>query len=474
MRRFFSAILVAASIAALWSCGGTDLDGPDSGTPQAPAAITLTPSGASVASEASKVSLSVNAPLRPVVSGLPSWIILVDGTFNNYNITFTLEVARNTAYEPRTASLTVTSGSLVSTFTLTQAAAEKPSGPGGDEGGDDGGDTEVNITPTLVTADPTDKAKALYEFILGQYGKKMISSVMADVNWNHTLADRVYTVTGKYPAMNCYDFIHINYSPANWIDYTDLTPVTEWADAGGIVSMMWHFNVPKKQGSEETTCTPGETTFRAKNIFKENTWENKWYYGQMDKVVEVILALQEKGVAAVWRPFHEAAGNATYKQQASWTTAWFWWGYDGADVFRKLWVNMFDYFASKGVKNLIWVWTTQNYNGNPSAYDRDASWYPGDKYVDIVARDLYGSSAADNYEEFSSIQRLYPTKMVALGECGTDVGTNTAFATIPSVWSGGAKWSWFMPWYGDCFPGDSWWKTAMSSTSVLSRSDVKY
>jgi hypothetical protein len=135
---------------------------------------------------------------------------------------------------------------------------------------------------------------------------------------------------------------------------------------------------------------------------------------------------------------------------------------------------MFDYFASKGIRNLIWVWTTQNYNGDSSKYNQDKAWYPGDNYVDIVARDLYGSTAADNKKEFEEIQKTYPTKMVALGECGTDAGAGKAFASIPSVWSAGAKWSWFMPWYGSNMPDTAWWKAAMSSGSVVSRSDVKY
>ncbi|MBR6423177.1 MAG: hypothetical protein IKS47_00625, partial [Bacteroidales bacterium] len=72
------------------------------------------------------------------------------------------------------------------------------------------------------------------------------------------------------------------------------------------------------------------------------------------------------------------------------------------------------------------------------------------------------------------IQKAYPTKMVTLGECGTDANSKTAFASIPQVWNAGARWSWFMPWYGDCMPSDSWWKEALGNPNVLSRSDVKY
>jgi hypothetical protein len=376
-------------------------------------------------------------------------------------------VAPNPAYESRSATLTFkATGATSATFSLTQAAAVQPEPEPG------------VISSTPVTEGATQKAQDLYTFLYNQYGKKTIPSVMAEVNWNHKLADQVYTQTGKYPAMNCYDFIHIYVPKNNWIDYTDLTPVTEWADAGGIVSLMWHFNVPvnasTKPGTDGSgvTCTPSETTFRASNVFQEGSWENKWFYEQMDKVADVILALQQKGIAAIWRPFHEAAGNATAKQQASWTKAWFWWGYDGADTYRKLWVTMFDYFASKGIKNLIWVWTTQNYNGDSSKYNQDKDWYPGAQYVDIVARDLYGQDKAANAKEFTEIQSTYPGKMVTLGECGKN--GDEAFAKIPDVWTAGAKWSWFMPWYGSNLPDASWWSNAMSSSCVLNRNDVNY
>ena len=339
------------------------------------------------------------------------------------------------------------------------------------------GTTAADIPSTPVTAS-SDAAKNLYAYFLDQYGKKTISSVMANVNWNNTCAENVYKITGKYPAMNCYDFIHICFSPANWIDYTDITPAKEWHDAGGIVQLMWHFNVPKSQGATDVTCTPSETTFKASNALVSGTWENKWFYEQMDKVIATILKLQDAGIAATWRPFHEAAGNACAKQQADWTKAWFWWGYDGADTYKKLWKAMYDYFKQKDVNNLIWVWTTQNYNGDSSKYNQDTDWYPGDEYVDIVGRDLYGYNATQNLQEFNEIKATYPNKMVVLSECGKDGGSNTELGTMTDIWNAGAKWGHFMVWYQggqgstDTMCSDDWWKEAMSSANVITRDKV--
>ena len=334
-----------------------------------------------------------------------------------------------------------------------------------------------NIPAEPVTA-ATDEAKKLYTFFLNNYGKKVVSSVMANVNWNNECAEKVFKLTGKYPAMNCYDFIHICFSPANWIDYTKITPVQQWVNDGGLVQLMWHFNVPKSEGSTDVTCTPSETSFKAANALIDGTWENKWFYGQMDKVVATLLKLQEAGIAATWRPFHEAAGNATARQQASWTKAWFWWGYDGAQTYKKLWVAMYDYFQQKGVKNLIWIWTTQNYNGNSQQYNQDTDWYPGDQYVDIVARDLYGVNAAKNAQEYAEIQAQYPNKMGALGECGRGDGGEAGL--IGDCFSQGALWSHFMVWYQggqgstDTMCSDAWWRDAMSNEYVITRDEVAF
>lgn len=355
-------------------------------------------------------------------------------------------------------------------------------------------DTENTNIATAPVAGTTEAAKRLYRYFRNNYGKKVISSVMADVAWNHSPADKIKkNISGKWPAMNCYDFIHIQVPDGNgWIDYSDITPVTEWVDAGGIVQLMWHFNVPKSEDTtvgtngSGVTCSPGETTYKASNVLVSGTWENKYFYAQMDRVIAVILKLQEAGIAATWRPFHEAAGNATAKQQANWTKAWFWWGYDGAETFKSLWIAMFDYFKQKGVNNLIWIWTTQNYNGNSANYHQDTDWYPGDSYCDMVARDLYGYTAAQNAQEFTEIQATYPNKMVVLGECGWDSNDKTGKpqGDIVECWNAGAKWGHFMVWYdgnagnkSGTMVSDAWWSSAMKKANadiVITRSQVKY
>lgn len=311
-------------------------------------------------------------------------------------------------------------------------------------------------------------AKALYEQLLGYYGRTMISGIMCDVAWNQKTAEQVKGWTGKRPVLNGYDYIHLAWSPANWIDYTDVTPVTSWTKDGGIVACMYHFNVPSSEANvpvdehdqknlEQMTCTPEKTTFKARNCFVDGTWEKAYYDRQINKLIDQIRLLQDAGVAILWRPYHEAKGNTGLYNGSG--KAWFWWGTDGPDVFKKLWLDMFNRFQQAGLHNIIWVFTDSTDN-------LSLDWYPGDEYVDIVGADVYNKTTAQACANvFKGLEKAYPHKMITLSECGN-------VADMQSQWNAGAKWLWFMPWYGggeQPHYTEAWWKQAANSSNVLMR-----
>ena len=49
----------------------------------------------------------------------------------------------------------------------------------------------------------------------------------ANVAWNTEMSEKVYGWTGKYPAINCFDYVHLpaSVAGADWINYGDITPV---------------------------------------------------------------------------------------------------------------------------------------------------------------------------------------------------------------------------------------------------------
>ncbi len=282
-------------------------------------------------------------------------------------------------------------------------------------------------TPVAATSA---KAVKLFNYLVDNFEVKTLSAMMANVAWNTEMSERVYGWTGKYPAINCFDYIHLPFSlaGAGWIDYGDITPVKDWADNGGIVAAMWHWNVPKKDPSSAPGVVPdyafykAETEFDAANATVEGTWENKVFVEDLKNVAACLKLLRDADIPVLWRPFHEAAGG------------WFWWGKDAAS-YKALWAAMFNCFKEAGLDNLIWVWTAET---------GDADWYPGDQYVDIVGRDIYNKGTADCVAEYNSVAGAYGNKIVSLSECGT-VGL---------------------------ISDEAWWKDAMSQEFVISREDL--
>lgn len=206
--------------------------------------------------------------------------------------------------------------------------------------------------------------------------------------------------------------------------------------------------IEKGGASDQYAFYKNGTTFDAANATVAGTWENEIFTSDLAKVATSLKQLQDAGIAVIWRPFHEAAGG------------WFWWGKD-AESCKQLWVAMFNYFQAEGINNLIWVWTSES---------DDESWYPGDAYVDIIGSDLYDKDTNACALTYQTEFGRYGHKVIALTECGT-VGL------LSEQWNTGARWAWFMPWYGTTEGGskhatDEWWKDAMSQDYVITRDQL--
>lgn len=313
--------------------------------------------------------------------------------------------------------------------------------------------SQFDITPTLCNANATEPTKKLYAYLVDNFGKNVISGAMADVAWNTKYADKMYEMTGKYPALNCFDFIHHNWSKplgnADWIDYTNTQVVEDWYNNNGIVACMWHWNVPASKDKADDlssyTCDMDKTTFKCRNAVKEGTWEHERVMRDLNVIADYLLKLQEKGIPVIWRPLHEARGNAGKYDGTG--KAWFWWGSNGKVFFKELWQLMYNTFKAKGVNNLIWVWTSEGAYEDKGVISNDADWYPGDEYVDIIARDYYCKDKTDEYhtslsKEYEELRKITNgKKLITMSECD-------AIPSMDNMMTDGAMWSWVMPWYG--------------------------
>jgi mannan endo-1,4-beta-mannosidase len=300
------------------------------------------------------------------------------------------------------------------------------------------------IVPDLVTPQPTESARKLYAFLRENFQKKTISGVMTGTLltgntplplFSQAEVAYIYSASGKRPALVGFDFMHSTGKESGGPWYkayssATLSMATKLWEEGGIPAFCWHWRNPLLNDNHfytDSTSFDLTTAFTNSSCTAWNTSSAayKAIIRDIDFVSGLLKQLQDKDIAVLWRPLHEASGK------------WFWWGAKGTVPCKALYRLMFDRMLENGVRNLIWVWTTDG---------ADYDWYPGDDYVDILGRDFYYSPRQANHSsligEFEALKNVFGTnKIITLSENGS----------VPypaNMQDDNAHWSYFMPWYG--------------------------
>lgn len=474
MRKFlylFSAVLLGFST---FSCGSDNNDNPDDPNP---GNVTLstrsctygdnkTLSGAEIDANTVK---SFTVTYSSTVTINPSVAITLNGASVSASISPTTSMSiiiPVTLQSGTNYTLTIPEGAIV------RSDNSKVSAPAYSVSFSTIKDTSVDpstVVTSLINPNATQQAKNVYNFLRENYGKKQLSGAMGGVAWELTFCDFIKKEAGHFPAITGFDYIHLASSPANWIDYGDITPVKTAWDMNCIPAMSWHWNVPVKDGDRNITFDT-KTEFQPKNVLVDGTWENKVWNDDVKKLAGYISLLQDAGIPVLWRPFHEAAGDFTWG-------AWFWWGKDGVEVTKQLWVKLHDELTNTyGLNNLIWVWTMcTSDQGKLASIDKVKASYPGDEYVDIVGADLYPDKVySDQTDQFNLINSVVEgKKIVTLSEVGNLVSVESAVKS-------NTLWSYFMCWYdydGNDFGFKQWnnaevWKTIMDDPNVINQEDM--
>ena len=386
-------------------------------------------------------------------------------------------------------------------------------------------DPEFKISASPVTPNASESAKKLYGFLRDNFGKKTVSGMMiSDQNFNYNYGDmkllgpgectpadsckfsdeevswkgqtdiaEFYKRSGHYPAIGGFDMLFAagGHHEEGWFKgYTEnnLLMTEDLWKMGGIPTYTWHWKVGEDTvfytqgtpaGFNNPGCTEGvmgtsntNTCFNYTKAFKgdkcqdidETSQEYKDIVADVDIVSGYFKQLQDKGIAVVWRPLHEASGG------------WFWWGTASAECYVQLYRLVFDRMVKTNkLTNLIWVW---NINTDPAlGYDYcalNAAWYPGDDYVDIVAVDIYDplndhNSAANYYNKI--VSDVGTSKMIALSE-------NGAIPDIDSIAEDKAYWSYWMTWsqtwsgnFLEKTPADMW-KRNLDDERIIALDDM--
>jgi mannan endo-1,4-beta-mannosidase len=279
--------------------------------------------------------------------------------------------------------------------------------------------SRFDIDKMPVTPNSTPNTIKLYQFLYDNYGKKIISGAMTlnsmdEIKW-------LKANTGKEPALVGLDFMHCGQGYTWYNDEEPINDARNYYNRNGIPAFCWHWRDPLN--TTEAFYTK-DTKFDISKINDSNSTEYKAMIKDIDYVSGLLKKLQENDIPVLWRPLHEASGG------------WFWWGAKGAEPCKTLYRLMYDRMVNHhGLRNLIWIWTSQQ---------NDKNWYPGDDVVDMIGRDIYkDGDHGSQILEFNQLNNDYGgKKMITLSETGS-------FPDVDKLIADEAPWSFFMPWYGD-------------------------
>jgi mannan endo-1,4-beta-mannosidase len=309
-------------------------------------------------------------------------------------------------------------------------------------------DTPFILSNILVTPEPEAIAEKEFNYLISQFGKKIHSGVMdmAEAEW-------LKTNTGKYPALLGLDLMN-HTRTYSWFDKNTLVrEATNWYANHGLIALCWHWRDPLRKTEEFYT---EKTTFDISRISDTLSLEYKAMVSDIDIIAPWLKALMNAGIPVLFRPLHEASGT------------WFWWGAKGPEPCKALWKLIFNRLTGiHGIKNLIWVWTTD-------ANDSNLDWYPGDEYVDILGVDIYSQQTGDFSSQvltFDKVREAFSgKKMITLSENGIIPDPDNLIADETG-------WSWFMTWNGQftrnaVYNPLSHWQKIMDHPFVLTRDEM--
>jgi Glycosyl hydrolase family 26 len=274
--------------------------------------------------------------------------------------------------------------------------------------------------PVLITqpANPnlSKQGRNVLAYIQSLQGKGIIAGQQETDQCGTCESDRMKSITGKAPGLQGHETADYAMDPM-------ATAIADFNTRRQLVELSWHFGAPP---SADNNFENSKGTTDVNRVLQSGTNENRVYMAKLDKMAARLQTLEDANVPVLWRPLHEMNGG------------WFWWSKSGSGPYKSLWIQMYNYFTvTKGLNNLIWVWSAAE-NEQPNA-----SWYPGDQYVDILGSDTYGgnSNITNWTNHYNKHKQIASSKPSALTE-------NDKLPNPDELISRGNKMTWFMPWYG--------------------------
>jgi mannan endo-1,4-beta-mannosidase len=296
---------------------------------------------------------------------------------------------------------------------------------------------DATIKPANPNASP--EAKALLQLLYSLSGKYTLTGQHNFPAARDRNSKFAADYTGKTPAIWSIDFGFAKEGDKD--SYLERAANIQEAirqnKMGAIITMCWHAVPPTASEPVTFQPVPGAdpnalasvqgrlTDDQFKEILTPGTALNKKWMAQVDTIAFYLKQLQKAHVPVLWRPYHEMNGN------------WFWWGnrtgeYSTQALYRQMFERLVNYHK---LNNLLWVWSVDRPTKTGMEF---SNFYPGNKYLDILALDVYGSDFKQDY--YDQMLALSQGKPITLGEVGTP--------PTPEILQKQPKWSYWIIWAG--------------------------
>ncbi len=294
-----------------------------------------------------------------------------------------------------------------------------------------------SVRPVTPHASP--EAVALLKYLHRISGRHTLTGQHNYPNTHDTSTRRAAAAWGKTPAIFGQDF---GFAAPGDKDAVAARPdiiaeVKRQYARGSIITLCWHavpptadepvtFRPKRGASSNQLASVQGRLTDEQwQDLITPGTKLNQHWCEQVDVIAGYLKQLRDAHVPVLWRPYHEMNGD------------WFWWGgRQGNRGTSALYRQLFDRLANyHHLNNLVWIWSVDR----PSTPERQfADYFPGRKYFDIAALDVYHGDFQQSY--YRDLLKLAGGKPIALAEVGPPPPLD--------VLKRQPKWTWWMLWAG--------------------------
>jgi mannan endo-1,4-beta-mannosidase len=295
------------------------------------------------------------------------------------------------------------------------------------------------MNPLPVTPKASKEATALLDYFYSISGKYILTGQHNYPNIKGRNTEFAKKFIGKTPVVYSTDWgFEKDGNTDSYLARPDIVKeAIHQHQQGSIITICWHAVPPTANEPVTFRPLPGANPYslasvqgqltdqQFKDLLTPGTPLYKHWCSQVDSIAKYLKQLQDAHVPILWRPYHEMNGN------------WFWWGarqgkYSTVALYKQLFDRLVNFHK---LNNLVWVWSVDRPNSEAMKF---VNFYPGTKYLDVLALDVYGNDFKQEF--YDNLLTLSEGKPIVLGEVGNPPS--------PEIMEKQPRWAYYVLWAG--------------------------